>query len=306
MIAHYFFLQYRLLNRRIRDTGFILWLFYPVALVIFIGLSHLIFQRIAYAAYVYAFLGLLMTSSMSEVKRNEFLHVCYPKRIFFQIRMMENLIIILPFFTYLIYQKNYIPATILPVFSLVLAFTRVRIPESKPIPTPFSRYPFEFAAGFRNSLPVIIAAYCLTGMGIQVGNPPLAFFSLGVLYLTMLTYFVKPEPDLYVWMYSLSPASFLWRKIRRALLQSFALIALPAIAIGLADTSQLNNVLLTVTVGGFFLVMIILAKYAAFPDEMNMAQAIVLAVCFSFPPLVLLTIPYFFYQSVQRLNQYLR
>jgi hypothetical protein len=306
MIAHYFSLQYRLLNRRIRDTGFILWLFYPLALVIFNSLSHLIFQRISYAAYVYTFLGLLMTSGMSEVKRNEFLHICYPKKIFFQIRMMENLIIILPFLTYLIFRKNYVPAVILPAFSLALAFTRVRIPESKPIPTPFSRYPFEFAAGFRNSLPVIIAAYCLTGIGIQVGNHHLALFSLVVLYLTILTYFVKPEPDVYVWMYPLPPASFLWRKIRRALLQSLVLNALPAIAIGMADITQLNIVLLTVTVGALFLVMIILAKYAAFPNEMNMAQAIVLAVCFSFPPLVMLTIPYFFYQSVQRLNQYLR
>ena len=63
--------------------------------------------------------------------------------------------------------------------------------------------------------------------------------------------------------------------------------------------------LLLVFTGISFLIVIILAKYAAFPNEIQLPQAIVLAACVWFPPLLLLTIPYFYIHAVQRLNRLL-
>lgn len=305
MITYYFSLQFRMFNRKIRDAGLNIMLFYPLVLIGFFALSRLIFDRAAYGNYMYVVLGLLMAATLSEEKRNEFLHGCYPNKVYQLIRMMENIVITLPFVTYLLYRSELFPAAILELSSLLLSFTRVRAPQRQPIPTPFSRYPFEFAAGFRNSLLILLLAYALTAIGIAAANLNVSIFSIMLIYLITLTFYTKPEPDLYVWVYSMRPQRFLLLKIRRALLQSTALILLPAMAIGMTDKLQLIFVGITIITGAGFLAMMVLAKYAAYPEEINLPQAIVFAVCLSFPPMLLLVIPYFYYQSVQRLNRYL-
>jgi hypothetical protein len=53
------------------------------------------------------------------------------------------------------------------------------------------------------------------------------------------------------------------------------------------------------------LTTIILAKYAAFPHQVNLPQFVILAVSVWFPPLLIAVIPFFYRQSVKRLNEIL-
>jgi predicted transglutaminase-like protease len=82
---------------------------------------------------------------------------------------------------------------------------------------------------------------------------------------------------------------------------------LPALLItGLFFFESMGILLLFTLSGYLYLAMIFLAKYAAYPNEINLAQAIIIALTFVFPPLLLAIIPFFAFQSIHRLNGILR
>ena len=58
-----------------------------------------------------------------------------------------------------------------------------------------------------------------------------------------------------------------------------------------------------IQVGGYlFLSAIVLAKYSAFPGEITLPQVILLALCFTFPPLILLVIWMFWKQALRQIK----
>ena len=64
--------------------------------------------------------------------------------------------------------------------------------------------------------------------------------------------------------------------------------------------------LLFFLVGWAFLVCMIVSKYAAYPDELNLTQAILMSLCVWFPPLLIVLIPYLFFKSQNRLCSLLK
>lgn len=304
-MQYYFQLQFRMLVRRIRDAGLNPLLFFPLALAGFVGLSHLLFQRSPYAGYLMSLMALMAMLPLTEQQRNQFLSSCFPHPTYHQIRLFENLLVALPFLLVLLIKAALLPVLLMLIGTAGAAFLKLRSYEGKVIPTPFYRQPFEFIKGFRQSVGLIAAAYVLTGIGIAVGNDNLCLFAIGVLFLIQCTFYFQPEPDLWVWIYPLKPAGFLKIKILTSIQQSIVLTTLPVILTLLFSTMAWWVLLLLVLSGISFLIVIILAKYAAFPNEIQLPQAIVLAACVWFPPLLLLTIPYFYIHAVQRLNRLL-
>ena len=61
-------------------------------------------------------------------------------------------------------------------------------------------------------------------------------------------------------------------------------------------------VLLFQLAGYAALATIILAKYASYPDPMNIPQAILVALCIQVPPVILVVAPVFYLQSLKRLR----
>jgi hypothetical protein len=49
-----------------------------------------------------------------------------------------------------------------------------------------------------------------------------------------------------------------------------------------------------------------LAKYSAYPNEMDLVQAIIMTVCLAFPPMLIAVIPFFAGKSVNKLNEFLK
>jgi hypothetical protein len=58
--------------------------------------------------------------------------------------------------------------------------------------------------------------------------------------------------------------------------------------------------------GMAFLWTVILAKYAAYPREINLPEFTFIAVCVYFPPLLLALLPYFYMKSVKKLSLLLK
>jgi hypothetical protein len=174
------------------------------------------------------------------------------------------------------------------------------------IPTPFFKRPFEFTVGFRNTFYLFISSYCLTGIAVAVDNFNLGVFAFVLLFITMWTYYLKPENPVYVWIHSLSSGRVLIHKMKIALQYSF-LSSLPILfLLSCFYWENAGIFLLLFLLGYLFLTLMILAKYAAYPDEINLLQVVLIVLCISFPPLLIVVIPYFFNLSVTQLNHILK
>jgi hypothetical protein len=51
-----------------------------------------------------------------------------------------------------------------------------------------------------------------------------------------------------------------------------------------------------------FLWTVILAKYSAYPGEMNLPEGMIIAISIYFPPLLLAIIPFFYTKSIRKLK----
>lgn len=295
-----------MMNRRVKDSGIEPIFAYAILVIGFIGLSVYLFFKTEFAQYIYLFLALAITGKLSETRRTEFLRLCFGDSKFKKIRIIENLIIIFPFLLFLIYKKLFLSAIILLVLTTILALMNFRTTVNVIIPTPFSKRPFEFTTGFRNSFYVIFAAYALTIIAVSVDNFNLGIFALLLVFVTTLSYYTLPENAYYVWTYSLTPRQFLIKKIKTATLFS-SLLALPvALMISIFFRQNMNVMLLFFLIGWAFLVCMIVSKYSSYPEEMNIAQGVLLVLCISFPPILIVIIPYLFLKSENHLSHLLK
>lgn len=305
-MKEYFQLQYKITTRKCKDAGVQPLLACLLATIAFVSFSQYLFSKTTFAAPVYLLLALSVTGKFSDIKRNDFLRLCFGGSKHKKIRVTENFLIATPFLIFLAFKQQYIPALVLLILTSLLALFNFRTTLSITIPTPFYKKPFEFAAGFRNTFYLLAATYTLTGIALAVTNFNLGVFSLLLIFAITLGYYTQPENEYYVWVHALTARQFLFTKIKTALWYSTYLAFPVALVLGIFYPQQIITLLLFFLAGWAFLIFIILSKYAAYPDEFNITQAILLCCCISFPPLLLVLIPYLFYKSQNRLHSLLK
>jgi len=293
-------------NRRFKDTGFEPLIAYLILTVGFVGLSIYLFRKTEFAEYIFLLFALTLIGKLSETRRTEFLKICFGDTKLKKIRVTENLICSLPFLIFLIYKQLFLSALLLLVLATILALLNFRTTLNFTIWTPFSKRPFEFTTGFRNTFYLFFAAYALTAIAVSVNNFNLGVFAMLLVFATTLSYYAKPENEYYVWTYNVNAKEFLFSKIKTAMLFS-SLLALPiAIVLSIFYYQNIGLLLLFFLVGWAFLISVIVSKYSAYPDEMNITQGILLALCLWFPPILIVLIPYLFKQSENRLSSLLK
>ncbi len=302
---HYFTLQYRMLNRHIAEFGLNPYIGYVLALVGFTGLSEYLFFKTVFAAYIYATLALSMVVNASETGRNEFLKSQFSRSDYFKIRLLENGLLILPFVLFLLYKSIFPVALGLLVASGVLAFLNFNRGFRGVIPTPFAKQPFEFVVGFRKTFGVIGFAYFLSGMAVYADNFNLGIFAILLIVFTTLFYYLSPENKFFVWSYNLAPKPFLFKKIRTALWYCFLLCVPNLLVLGYFFPDKVIFIMAALLLGYCYLILVILAKYAVFPGEINLPQGILIAIGIWLPPFLLGIIPFFYQKSVKTLKQIL-
>lgn len=303
---YYLQLQYRRWNRAWREWGIPPLLGYLLVVLVWFGGSVFLFARTSYAPWLY-----LLVASTGWVHLSAQHRVDEIGRLFGQphssyLRLVENLLWTLPFSVYLFYVNAWQWALAALLGAVVSVYWRRRSWGGWVMPTPFGRYPFEFAVGVRQYSWAVLLLYGLLLKGIQVDNGNLSAVSLGGLWVLICSFYTTPEPRTYVWWHCQSARGFLVYKLGIALGYSLLLTA-PVIGLLLWQFgSAYAWGLLGITVSGvFFLTLITLGKYTAFPEPMGVPHLIWLVLSISFPPLLLVLMVVFYRRACTNLEMLL-
>jgi hypothetical protein len=298
----YFKLQFVMTNRKIKEVGLNPLVGYLLGLTAFVLLSAYIFQKTEFAKYLVILSCLSLQFKLTEKNRTDFLRSTFGDKIKMKIRVLENVMLCIPFVAALAYNGFGYEASILFCCSVILALFSFHSNFNFTIPTPFSKKPFEFSTGFRKTFFIFPIAYALTVLALNVDNLNLGIFSFLLVFLTSLSYYAKPEHEYFVWVHAETPQVFLITKVLNAA-KNATLLAVPIlISLLIAYPSEFELILLFFLFGLLLLWTVILAKYAAYPGEMNIPEGIVMACSLYFPPLLLAIIPFFYIKSRTKLK----
>ena len=299
-MKEYFILQFKMLNRQLTEWGIEPVIGYLVGIFAFIGISIKLFEKTQFAEYIYIALALSLVIKLNEINRNDFLKLCYSKTEYFKIRIVENLIVSIVFITFLLFQEKYLSSTLLFISASLFSLIDFKNKSSFTLPTPFYKYPFEFAVGFRSYYFIYFFAYFLTFMSISVDNFNLGIFSLILTLLSCLNYYTNSEDEFYVWVFSLTPKEFIRYKLKN-------ILCLPIIiSLSLFFYTKIDVIIGFLFLGYLFIFTTMLAKYSVFPEKLNIRFTIVLALTIWLPPLLLLIILYLYIQSTKKLKEILQ
>lgn len=294
-----------MLNRQLTEWGIEPVVGYLVGIFAFIGISVQLFEKTQFAEYIYIVLALSLVIKLNVIDRNDFLKLCYSNTQFIGIRIVENLIISIAFVAFLVFQEKYWSSILLFILAFLFSLIDLKNKSSFTLPTPFYKHPFEFTVGFRSNYFIYFFAYFLTFMSIRVGNFNLGIFSLILISLSCINYFINSEDEFYVWIFSLTPKEFIRYKFLN-IVQYSTILSLPIIiSLALFFYTKIDIILGIQFLGFLFIFTTMLAKYSVFPEKLNIRFAIVIALTVSLPPLLLLIIPYLYLQSTRILKEIL-
>jgi hypothetical protein len=302
----YFQFQYKRLLRSIKELGVNPYLAIVVCLLIFLYVSNSLFNKVEYFQYLYVVLAAIAFSLLGNADRNEFLKNIFTLEDYRKLRLFENLILALPFFFFLLFRHFYILAFVTLACSLICSTYNNFGRSNFNIPSPFSKKPFEFTVGFRNSYLVFIILYIIAIISISVGNFNLGIFTYLILFLVCLNFYAYAEPLFYVWIHAQQPNIFLKNKIRIAILYSFYISIPVAVSLVLFYPLKAYITVIVGICGLLYVVLAVLVKYTNYPGQAKLPQVFLMALGIIFPPLLLLLIPYFYLKSVKKLNIYLK
>lgn len=302
MIRHYLQLQLRILHRQMRAFGLAPGYAYPLAAILFVVFSYLLFAKSEYAPYLYAGIGLLALSPLAGKERNIFLRICFRKKEYSRLRSMENMLVSSPFVLYLIIEGAYLPAAILLGLSAAFALLTIPTAFTRVLPTPFGRQPFEFPIGFRRYFGAFLVLYFVAMMGLRVANFPLLTFTLGSTFALCSSFYNWVEPKYFVWLYHFREKDFLSSKLRTAVRYS-SLLALPILVASLIFFPNKWWVSFLVTLWSLsFLCAVILAKYSVYPKQVSLPEALWLIAGLLFPPILIWLLVYFYRKATNNLK----
>ena len=301
-MKNYFNLLLVLTNRKIKKAGLNPGLGYLLGLAAFILLAEYLFQKTSFAKYLVILVCLSFQFQLSEKNRTDFLQSTFGDKTKNKIRILENLMVSIPFVSFLLYKGLIIESSILGLCSISFALVSFHAHFNLSIQTPFSKRPFEFSTGFRRTFYLFPMAYALAFIAINVDNFNLGVFSFLLIFLTTLGFYSKPEQEYYVWVHAETPGKFLKNKMLHASKNAAFLTAPILISMLIFYPSEFALILGFFLVGLLFLWTIILAKYSAYPEEMNLPEGMIVAFSLFFPPLLLAVIPFFYLKSVNKLK----
>lgn len=299
-------LQLKIINRHLIAAGIYPALFYVALVFIFFGLSVYLFEKSNYAEYIYGAIPLSILASLGSKSRNDFLKNINTKANFYKLKIIESSLIVLPFILFLTFKEKYMTGLALLVIANLLSLIDLESKTRFIIPTPFYRYPFEFTIGFRKTYLIILIAYFINLMGILSGNFFLSVLSLVVILLNCFSFYSKPEPAFFIWIFSTNPEKFIKAKLQIAIVYTL-LICLPITAsMSIFFLDSIHIIFIVQLIGLLVTLAALLGKYSQYPSEINIIQGMSIGLSMIFPPILLIIIPLFYFQSIKRLNEILK
>lgn len=304
-MKEYFHLQSKLISRKFRALGIHPLPGYILTIAGFIVLTILLFQKADYAQYIFIAVSFVVLLPLCELKRNDFLKFHFVKN-YVKVRWIENVITSLPFVTFLLIYSFGIEALLVLSTTIVFVFVKTGSSFTLVIPTPFSKTLFEFTVGSRRTYLSILIAFILAVIGTIVPNFNIGAFSLILLFIIMISFYSEPENEYYVWSFNLTPKHFLLRKIKTSIQNATLMMAPVVLLLSIFFFEHIYVILAIIFLGFLGLATMIVAKYSAFPNKMNIPHVILLILSIQLPPLILIIFPYFWFQSLKKLNPLLK
>lgn len=305
-MGFYFQLQIRRLSRSLSAFGINPVLGGLLVAACFILFSHVFFSKVSNAQLIFPALPLILIWSGRRPDKHTFLRGIFSKRKYLQIRILENTTMVLPFLIFLAVKGYYSEAAA----SLCVGLLELRLPwkthASRVLPTPFSRYPYEFTVGFRKFYWLLLLLFALTGIALFTGNSTLGLFGLATAMLVSMNFYANTEPLFYVFTHAQSASRFLITKIRIALLYAAYIILPFATPLIIVFPRDVYNIILMILLGLLYIILCLLGKYSDFPDQIKLSQMLKLTLGLIFPPALLIVIPHFYRRARRRLNTYLK
>ena len=273
--------------------------------IVFIFLSKFLFLKTAYAPIIYLLFGLGFCINLGQKEYDVLLRQIFSKEEHLRIRLIENTIGLLPFLIYLLFEAQFLAAAALFPIGVITSYWKPRPTPTFVMPTPFKKYPFEFIVGFRKSFWFFLIILFLMIQAIRVDNYNLAIFSFGLLFFMSMSYYIKPEKTYFVWIHNRKTKAFLFEKFKVAFICMAILSILPYLLLIYIYPDKVLITTMVLGLGFTFLASVILAKYSAFPFEMNIPQALLYGISLWFPPILLIVMFLFYRQSKRNLDRIL-
>ena len=294
-----------MMNRKLREMGFIPAAAYLLVTGLFLALSYSLFEKIDYAQYIYLVFPVFFFARLSNRQRNDFLKTTFFERQYKMIRLAENLLIALPFALFLCWKHCFLAIIPLLVLSILYSILKIKSFIHLTLPTPFSKHPFEFCVGFRNTFYIFPIAYYVTVMAILHDNLNLGVVALGLVIIVVCGFYLRADNVFYIWTFSLSPSRFLRYKIKKALLFTFLLCVPILLILSIFHWEYCWVLGIVFLFGSLFLATVIFAKYAAFPNDIGIGETVILMTSALFFPLLFIMVFYFKHKAIEKLNSVL-
>lgn len=305
-MKYYFILQYKILIRYINTFNIYPIISISILLLSFIFLSEFLFIKSEFAKYIYPFIAINFIYKVNTKNRDDLLKTIFTRVNYLKIRLLESVIIILPFILFMLYKKLYTISIILIIISFCSIFIRFRTNYNYTIPTPFGKQPFEFTIGFRKTFLIILIIYFISIQSINYDNLNLGLFTILALGFVIISYYSETENEYFVWIFNTSAKEFIFKKIKLGIYFSTT-ICLPVLLLLISYYPE--NILLILSMfvlKCLFVISIILMKYYTFPNNMGLPEAILIVVCFSLPFLLIAFIPIIYIKTIENLNYILK
>ena len=305
-MKYYFSLQARLFFRSLKNYNENPYAIAIVSFLIFIFISIVFLNKVPYAPYLYLLFEIGIVLSLGSRYRNQFLSSIFLKKKYIQLRILENLLVALPFIVFLLYKNQFLLVIVNVALCLALSFcNNISSNSNFTVPSPFSKRPYEFTTGFRKTYLFLVVIYGTAIYSVIQHNHILSMCCLLAVYVVCMAFYSHLDPVFYVWIHAHSSKIFLWEKIKTAMLYS-SLLSLPVVLLFIlfypANVAVTGIILI---VGMAYLLTTILYVYVNFPVKTTQSQNLQYIAGLLFPPLLILIIPNFYFQAVRRLKDYL-
>lgn len=304
-MEYYYNLHYRRFQRWIDESGIPPFIGIIAFSFVFIILSKIVFTKIVLSKWVYFIIANAAEFNLSNSKRINHLKTIFSIKDFYKIRIVDNLLISLPFQLFLITENEWLICLLLLISSIGLAMIQRRAIFNRSLPTPFKAFPFETIVGFRKTILLLLLIYFVIFKSIQVNNFNLGLVGLAFIFLIFTSYYFKAEHISFAWIFSDDANSFLLKKLKFGYISSLITSAPVVTCLAIAFPDKILFILLVELLGFGILTTIILAKYSTFPKEMSIIQIILFSLTIWFPPMILLIIPIFYKHSNKNLKNIL-
>jgi len=302
MLQFYFSLQIKRLKRYIQSLGIPVLLGLLLLPLLFGALVYGVYLKLPEPSWCLTGLFLLALLQMASRKRLDYLTTLFEKRDYIQVRLIENVLVAIPFMLVLFFMQSW--WQLLALFALIagLAVWKGTGMNQSRFPTPFSKLPFEAVQNFRKTWWVHPLLYVVLWQAMLVQNVNLAVALLFVGVLSSAAAIVQPEPAYFVWVFNKSSSRFLLYKWWNVFLSSALSNAPLTIALLIFFPAAFSLIVGVFAAAQLLLAAVLFGKYSCFPRELGLLESIILGLGFWLPPLMAICAAFFYRKAKNNLK----